>query len=55
MVKEDAHLAVCILLVSERVLNFGLAPICSAGEEVRAHGKGSIAGDIDLVIVEDHV
>ena len=50
--EEDAHLAVRILLVAESVLNFGLASICSAGEEVVAHGNGNIASDINLVVVK---
>ena len=53
--EEDAHLAVSILLVAESVLNFGLASICSAGEEVVAHGNGNIATDINLVVVKNHV
>ena len=53
--EEDAHLAVRILLVAESVLNFGLASICSAGEEVVAHGNGNIASHINLVVVKNHV
>ena len=53
--QEDAHFTVCILLVAESILNFGLASICSAGEEVGAHSNGNLSTDINLVVLEDHV
>ena len=55
MVEEDAQLAVGVPLVAERVLHLGLASICSAGEEVGAHGNGNIASDVDLVVFKNHV
>jgi len=53
VVEKDAHLAIGVLLVTERILNFGLAAICGTGEVVVAHGDGDFAGKLNLVIVED--
>ena len=53
--QEDAHFTVCILLVAEGILNFGLASVCSACEEVVAHRNGNIATNVHLVVAKDHI
>jgi len=52
VVEKDAHLAIGVLLVTERILNFGLAAICGTGEVVVAHGDGDATSELDLVVVE---
>ena len=53
--QEDAHVAVRILLIAERILHLGLASIGAAGEVVVAHGDGRVAIHLNLVVVEHDV
>ena len=55
MVQEDAHIAVRILLIAERILHLGLASIGAAGEIVVAHGDGRVAIHLNLVVVEHNL
>ena len=55
MVEKNPHLAICVLLVAEGVLHFGLASIRSAGEAVVSQCNGHVAAHIDLVVLKDDV
>ena len=51
MVQENAHFAVVAALVTEGVLNFGLAFRRRAGEIVVAHRESDVLLDDDFVVV----
>jgi len=53
VVQVDAHLAVAVTLVAERVFDLGDAVVRRGVEVVLAHRLGSRAVEVDLVVVED--
>ena len=55
MVQEDSQLAIVVLLVTERVLHFDSRGVSRVGENVRAHCKGNVAMDLNLVVSEHHI
>jgi len=53
VVNIDAHFAVVVPLVAERVLDLGDAVVRCGVEVVLAHRLGGRAVEVDLVVVED--